>query len=723
MTRIGLVALIAVLAVGLLPSVVEAGKVKVWTHDGPAGFEKAQLKGTLLTSEGQVRLSRRLDPLANLDATHVWDLVEDQAGNLYAATGEEGKVYKITPDGKVSVLFTADDAQVLSLAIASDGTLLAGTGPGGQVVKIDPTTGKNRALFQQPNTYVWSLAVDGKDGSVYAATGPRGRVYKIAADGTSSVFYQTRQDHVLCLARSGDGNLYAGTDGHGLVYRIDPHGKGFVLFQAPQSEVRRLIVTDDAVYACTSAPGKKRTGSAALSGSSGGLAQAASTAGEPATKVGGATPRATKPDEKTADSKSSKTDNKEPAKGESAPAPSTPGSGDNSVYRLGKDGSVREVFREKALLLSLARQGGRFLVGAGMGAQLFAFDEASKERTEVVRLDHGQVLSLLPRRDGSLVVGTGDPGQLYVLREEVAGRGTLLSDVLDAKLLSRWGAMTWRAEMPKGSSVKVEVRSGNLSEPDSTWSDWIEVIGDGNGKITAPSARFLQYRATLVAAADGRTSPSFGTVNVRYQPMNLAPEVTKLDTPDLNAVNLDNPKKVKLKWTATDPNEDELTFTVLVRKQGWSAWVEVEEELTKTELEWDTTTTPAGIYQVKIVASDRKDNSESAALTAEKVSPTFVVCNVPPTVTLTVAGLAGDRVGLEATATSPLARIVEASFAINGKNWTPIFPADGLFDGPKETFTFKTASLKPGTYVAMVKTKDAAGNVGTADAVFTVAAK
>ena len=76
--------------------------------------------------------------------------------------------------------------------------------------------------------------------------------------------------------------------------------------------------------------------------------------------------------------------------------------------------------------------------------------------------------------------------------------------------------------------------------------------------------------------------------------------------PDLDAVNLDNPKKLKFKWTATDANEDELTYSLYVRKEGWKSWVQLEEDLTKTEYEWDTTTTPSGVYQLKVVASDRR---------------------------------------------------------------------------------------------------------------------
>lgn len=705
--------LTATVALVVLASFSEAGKVKVWTQQGASGFEKAQFKGTLVTSEGAVKLARQLTPVPGLDASHVWDLVEDKAGNVFAATGDEGKVYKLDPAGKVTLAYTAADAQALCLATTPEGAVLVGTGPDGQVLKLDGA-GKAKSLFQQANGYVWSLAVDAQDGTVYAATGPQGRIYKIAPDGTSSLFYQTKQDHVLCVTLGPDGHLYAGTDKNGLVYRINPQGKGFVVYQAPQAEVRRLAVTADAVYACTSAPTKKRSGTAALAPSGGALALR---------EVGRANVVAVaETKEKAVETKASASDSKEPGKkGEAAPAPSTPASGENSIYRIGRDGSVREVFREKAMLLCLVKQGDRFVVGTGMDGQLFEFDEASRERGEVARMDHGQILTLLPRKDGSLLVGTGDPGKLYTLKSGFADVGTLLSEVLDAKYPSQWGAMRWRSEAMQGSAVKVEVRAGNVAEPDETWSGWFEVAEDG--KIAAPPARFFQYRATLTPSADGKTTPALANVNARYKPLNLAPEVTKLESPDLNAVNLDNPKKVKLKWSATDPNEDELTYALYVRKQGWSAWVLLEGDLDKTEFEWDTTTTPAGVYRVKVVASDRKDNDEQDARTNEKVSPPFVVCSIPPSVTVKLTGLDTDRAILDATASSPLVRIVEASFALNGKKWVSVFPLDGLFDSTRETFSFKTDGLKPGTYVVVLKVKDAAGNVGTADAVFTVEEK
>src|SRR6185369_11211579 len=93
---------------------------------------------------------------------------------------------------------------------------------------------------------------------------------------------------------------------------------------------------------------------------------------------------------------------KKEKEGTTAPAPSSPGAGENSVYRIAHDGGVREVFRDKVLVMSLAKKGKHLLAGTGMKGQLFEVDESSKDRCELARLDHGQVTALLSRKDGSL---------------------------------------------------------------------------------------------------------------------------------------------------------------------------------------------------------------------------------------------------------------------------------------------------------------------------------
>src|SRR5581483_622761 len=183
---------------------------------------------------------------------------------------------------------------------------------------------------------------------------------------------------------------------------------------------------------------------------------------------------------------------------------------------------------------------------------------------------------------------------------------------------------------------------------------------------------------------------------------------------------LENPRRLKFRWTAQDANEDDLTYSVYVRKDGWAGWVQVEDDLDKPEYEWDTTTTPSGLYRLRVVASDRKDNPDGDALIGERVSAPFVVCHTPPEVSVKVAGFDGDRARVEATAASPLVRLTAASFAVDGKKWVNIFPADGLLDSKAEEFAFQTEGLKPGTHVLVLRVRDAAGNTGSADVVFEV---
>jgi sugar lactone lactonase YvrE len=701
-----------------LPAAVHAAKVKVWHHNSPTHYDKAQLKQAVISNEGALRLSHQLKPLAGLQATHVWDVVEDKDGNLFVATGDEGKLYKVTPEGKVSVAFNSEESQILCLALAGDGSVYAGTGPGGLIVRIAPD-GKASVLYRTPESYVWSLALDAKGQTLYAGTGPKGRIYHVTPDGKGSLFYATKQEHILCLAMGPDGLLYAGTDKGGLVYRIDAKGKGFVLYSAPQAEVHSLLVTPEGIYAGTSAPSRhhRSTGIAQADRPFGSVGELAVM---PVSGTKSQSPAAAKHKEAASSKSLSDEGASESSKGTSASAASPPSTGENSLYRISGDGTVRELFREKVLVLSLLRQKGRIFVGTGMEGQLFEVDEASKERSEVARLDHGQIHCMCRRHDGSIVLGTGDPGKLYVLQDKYAAKGTVVSEVLDAKIISRWGALSWKADTPIGTRVTVAVRSGNVAEPDETWSDWsAEETDPQQATAAAPAARFLQYRVTLATDRDGET-PSLHSLAIRYKTTNQAPEVTSLDVPDLDAANLDNPKKLKFKWSATDANEDELTYSLYVRKDGWRHWVLLEENLEKKEYEWDTTTTPSGMYQLKVMASDRKDNPAEEALTGERMSAPFAVAHTPPTVTVKVTGMEGEQAVIEATATDPMVRLTAASFAVNGKKWVNVFPTDGLFDSKTETFRFKTEALKPGTYVLVLRVTDAAGNTGSGDVVFTV---
>jgi sugar lactone lactonase YvrE len=652
--------LILILSLCAIP--VHAAKVKVWHQHQQSHYEKAKFQNAVVTSEGALRLSRLVKPLAGIDATNVWDLAEDKLGNLYAATGDEGKLYKIAPGGKASVIHSSKDSHIFCLATGPDGTVYAGTGPTGKLLRVN-ADGKVQTIAENLDSYVWSLAYDPTTQNLYAGTGPKGKIYRVTPDGKSNVFFATRQEHILCLAIGAKGTLYAGTDKGGLVYRLDQLGRAMVLYHANQPEVRSLLLTPEAIYAGTSAPVARKGGFSA-------------------------------------------------GKSDSGPAP-----GENSLYRIAPDGSVRELYRDKTMILRIAQNNGKLLVATGMQGQLFEINETTKEKTEIARLDSSQIHALLKLRDGSIALATGDPGKLFLLEDRFAAKGTVLSEVLDTKIQSRWGAMSWKADAPAGTSVSVAVRSGYVADPDETWSDWsAEQANASDARAQAPLGRYLQYRVTLTSET-GKATPELRQFSLRYQTLNQAPELSSFEVPDLETKDLENPKKLKLKWTASDPNDDELTFNLYCKKEGWKDWVLLEEKLDKKEHEWDTTGIPSGIYQLKVVASDRKDNPAEDALRVERISPPLPVTHLPPAVTLKLAGFENGQAIIEANAADPYVRLTEASFAVDGKRWTNVFPTDGLFDSKSETFRFRTDVLRAGTHVLVLRVRDAAGNVGSGDIV------
>jgi len=80
----------------------------------------------------------------------------DKGGNVFAATGDKGVVYKITPDGKGSVFYQTKTTHAISLAFESDGHLLVGTESPGRLFRLD-ANGKPFVLLDSPTNEIHAL--------------------------------------------------------------------------------------------------------------------------------------------------------------------------------------------------------------------------------------------------------------------------------------------------------------------------------------------------------------------------------------------------------------------------------------------------------------------------------------------------------------------------------------------------------------------------------------
>jgi len=60
--------------------------------------------------------------------------------------------------------------------------------------------------------------------------------------------------------------------------------------------------------------------------------------------------------------------------------------------------------------------------------------------------------------------------------------------------------------------------------------------------------------------------------------------------------------------------------------------------------------------------------------------------------------------------------ITRAEYSVNGGDWQPVYPDDGISDGPDERYTV-SVSVRPGEHLITLRVFDATGNIGNARAV------
>jgi uncharacterized repeat protein (TIGR03803 family) len=181
--------------------------------------------------------------------------IQGTDGNFYGTTSQGGThtyygtVYKITPSGKFISLYSFDDYDgffpIPPLVQGTDGnfygtTFAGGTNPDdGVVYKITPS-GKLTVIYNFDGTHGGQPAsplVQGSDGNFYGTTGNFGSkgfgvVYKITATGKLTVLHNINGTTDGANASAGllqatDGNLYGansqgGKTNQGTIFRISP---------------------------------------------------------------------------------------------------------------------------------------------------------------------------------------------------------------------------------------------------------------------------------------------------------------------------------------------------------------------------------------------------------------------------------------------------------------------------------------------------------------------
>jgi hypothetical protein len=660
----------------------------VWEQNTYMDFSSGKPKNISLTSLDQVTLSKALEPIeGNVSEVRIWCIARDSKGNMYAGTGDKGKIFKITADGKASMIFDSPETDIISIIIDNKDTIYAGSSPDGIIYKIEqdqvPST-----FFKSEEKYIWSMAFDAT-GNLYAGTGINGKLYKISPDGKGEVVFDSTETHIKCLLKSGD-NIYAGSEGSGIIYRISAEGKAFVLYDTSGNEISSLVMgTDGNLYASV------------VSGKS-----------------------------------------KPPRESQEQGPPAPPGKDEqaSSVYQITPDGVAIELWEcPDPLIFSMIADNENLIVGTGDDGNIYSV-KTNGDWATIADCEESQVLSLYKANgNGEIWLATGNPSKIYKISANYVKEGTLEAKQWDTSVISKWGKISWDADSAVNTKVILSTRSGNTEKPDDTWSAWSEDYIDQYGTpITSPSARFVQWRAKLTST-DGTATPVLKGISVAYLQKNLKPMIDSVavsseqDKPEgppskrpPMPVSEEQSKSEKvplngkqiIKWQAKDPNDDSLEYSVYFRGVGEQNWKLLKKELKVTSYPIDTESFPDGEYFVKVVATDSPSNPMNLALSEEKISERFTIDNTPPAILeLQALPVADGKYLINGRAEDNVSYIKTLIYSIDGADWKPLFSSDQILDSKKELFSFPTESLVSGEHTVVVKATDSAGNVGSAKTV------
>ncbi|HEX5758703.1 MAG TPA: hypothetical protein VF121_05875 [Thermoanaerobaculia bacterium] len=637
----------------------------------------------------------------------------DPDGTVFAGTSPGGKVYRIPsqPAGaKGELFFASGEVYVWSLARAADGALLVATGTQGKLFRVGPE-GRGELLHDSEDTHVRTLEPLA-DGSVLAGTAGEGLVLRIDARGAKEpaagsqqlqvrTLHDAAQPEVVALAAAPDGTVYAG-----------------------------LVASEASLVDSARGPSPPIPSEAPVAGSPEAQNAAAVivSEGEAAAAASGMR----KPDDKGPRSELVRISPAGLVESlwefRDETVYDLHWQGDRLWVATGLEGKLysfdgsqmlleKDVDERQVVALVGGAPGDPGPAFATTNAAAFYRLTAATEKTGTYTsgaLDAGQVARFGSFRwRGEAPPGSGvrfafrsgvssEPDRTWsAWTEPREGKEVTLAGVPAGRYVQ------WRADFravqgvskladgasPRLYGVELSYRQENLSPK----IDSLTALDPG--QILVPS--------------------NFNPSNQVFEPAHPNREgiFTTLEESGREEDGRLKPLWKKgyrsLRWRAADPNGDELVYELSFRPldAGGAAagegWLPVAPELDEDWYSFDATVLPDGVYRFRLVASDRPSNEPDEAKTAERLSEPVVIDHSGPQL-----GAVDQGGSLQVTVTDELSPLREAVWSVDAGEWKTAEPEDGLLDGRSEVLHL---DVPPGSRLVLLRVTDAAYNVVTFD--------
>lgn len=634
---------------------------------------------------------------------YLWSLVEDDAGNVYAGTGPDGRILRFGAAGGARELHAAKEPLVTALALAPDGALLAATAPGGKILRLSREGGDAEVWSETGGQYVWDLAF-ADDGTLWAAGGEPGAILRIGRDGRATPLFRAEGAQFVRVLPDG-GDVLAATSGDGRVYRVDRDGHGTVLHDDDLPEAADLLRAPDGTIwaAFLGPPGDESAGPSVT------ISLDEGDEGTPSASAPG-----------SGDLGGLDRDERPVLRGTIEGLPSGDRAAGAAVRgRLvridgaGRAEAVWQVTGAGAFSLALDARG-RVLFGTGEPARVYRVDDGRPTLLMTLPGAQANVLRASARRP---LVGTSNPFGVYRFDGAGTSGGVFVSRPFDAGTLARWGTVRWTVDAAGSGRAELYTRTGNSAQPDATWSAWSPALTNAEGSpIINPDGRFLQWRVRL----PGNVPEALAVrdVVVHYAPYNRPPQLKDLrldgDEPAIR-------DRTKFRWTAYDPDDDAVRVRFEFRPRDGSSWSPLPIEAPpdaifvdgprrgwrEDQLVWDAAEFPEGAYVVRAILSDRASNppGEGFELPHDRTLE-LTVDRTPPEIELERSAS-----GWTATVTDGGSDLREVHVLADDELVHSLRAVDGVTDTRRERYVFALdRALRPGAERWTLRAVDAAGN-------------
>jgi sugar lactone lactonase YvrE len=625
------------------------------------------------------------------DQPEIFAVTVDTKGVVYAGSSPDGKVYRIE-NGKATEYFSPGAKYIWALKVGSDGSLFVATGDQGKIFRVT-AAGRGDVYYDTGQTHVTCLAFD-REGRLLAGSDPNGILYRISAQNKAFVLYDANLPEIRAIVPGADGSIYAAALGGSVARRIGAAANsangGTPAVVAPAMS----ITVTDAQGGINPAP-KIEAPKATVT-----TTPATVVTTTPTVEYSGVDKSALykiNPDNTVETLWSSKDEN----------AYDLAFSGNELVFVTDAQGRIYRLDRDrKTTLIAQANEGeatrllesksGLIAATADLGKILKLSAAAGSTGTfESPVHDSGSVARwgrIIWRGDGaSFQTRTGNS-----LRPDATWSdwSAPINDLAHSAITSPNARyIQWRAELSRSGAAIEDVTVAYVPQNTPPVLRSINVTTQaGAAKAASPSSAPANASYSITVTDSGDSSTPAGT---QAQTLSRA-----------------TGQQIQVSWQADDPDGDHLIYNLYFRGEDEHDWKLLRANMSENAYLLDGDVFADGRYYFKVTASDRPSNPIEYAREAELVSAPVLIDNTPPMVTAGAPRRNGGTLEIDVDAEDRGSVLRRCEYSIDAGPWSPVEAADGVTDSAREQFKIRITDLPAAEHLIVIRAFDAAGNAG-----------